>query len=300
MKDLIEALEKEVPPETEEVHYEDWSASRAQTSIDEKVLMAKFFARHHFLVREGHSPEEPRETVASIILNHGTTPNSVLQEALHWIKVNNKQSGPFFLTWYTPGHLIPTTLKDLRDQDRGLRTALKLFLFPGEVDEEIQSVLGRDAEIFAENLQRHFTYAFLSAYAFDLSSGGAYFYFARELRLQRACATRFAHYKFLFLDSSKFKSSGEKAYSVVDMLRTSYSVTLYTVSSERDDWIIKRFESLCALVLKSVPASPDQSDLKTLRLQIVGRDGAFTKCVENVGVLATRRKRSVARPERKG
>lgn len=171
MKDLIEALEKEVPPETEEVHYEDWSASRAQTSIDEKVLMAKFFARHHFLVREGHSPEEPRETVASIILNHGTTPNSVLQEALHWIKDNNKQSGPFFLTWYTPGHLIPTTLKDLRDQDRGLRTALKLFLFPGEVDEEIQSVLGRDAEIFAENLQRHFTYAFLSAYAFDLSSG---------------------------------------------------------------------------------------------------------------------------------
>jgi hypothetical protein len=300
MKDVVETLEKEVllpeqpPSETpiEETHFEDWSASRAQTSIDDKVLMAKFFALHHFLVREGKSPEAKRETVASIILNHGTTPNSVLKEALEWIR-DNKRSGPFFLTWYTPGHLIPTTLKEVRDQDRGLRTALKLFLFPGEVDEEIQSVLGRDAEIFAETLERHFTYAFLSAYSFDLSTGDVYFYFAREMRLQRACATRFADHKFLFLDSSKFKSSGEKAYGVVDMLRTSYSVTLYTVSSERDEWIVKRFESLCGSILKAVPASStaDQSDLKTLRLQIVGRDSASTKCVEKVGSLAVRGKR---------
>jgi hypothetical protein len=107
MEDVIEALEKqevlhsEPPPSeiVEETHFEDWSASRAQTSIDEKILMAKFFARHHFLVREGQSPEAPRETVASIILNHGTTPNSVLKEALQWIK-DNKGSGPFFLTWY--------------------------------------------------------------------------------------------------------------------------------------------------------------------------------------------------------
>jgi len=300
MKDVMEALEKEVlhqgplSSETpvEETHFEDWSASRALTSIDEKILMAKFFARHHFLVREGQSPEAPRETVASIILNHGTTPNSVLKEAVQWIK-DNKGSGPFFLTWYTPGHLIPTTLQEIRDQDRGLRTALKLFLLPGEVDEEIQSVLGRDAEIFAEKLQRHFTYAFLSAYSFDLSAGDVYFYFARELRLQRACATRFADHKFLFLDSSKFKSSGEKAYGVIDMLRTSYSVTLYTVSSERDEWIVKRFEHLCSSILKAVPtaAPADQSDLKTLRLQIVGRDGASTKCVEKVGSLTVRGRR---------
>jgi hypothetical protein len=297
MKIAIESLEQELrspeppPSETmaEETHFEDWSASRALTSIDEKILMARFFARHHFLVREGQSPEAPRETVASIILNHGTTPNSVLKETVQWIK-DNKGSGPFFLTWYTPGHLIPTTLKEIRDQDRGLRTALKLFLFPGEVDEEIQSVLGRDAEIFAERLDRHFTYAFLSAYSFDLSAGEVYFYFARELRLQRACAMRFADHKFLFLDSSKFKSSGEKAYGVVDMLRTSYSVTLYTVASERDEWIIKRFESLSASILKEVPASSsaDQSDLKTLRLQVVGRDGSSTKCIEKVGSLAPR------------
>lgn len=295
MKDVIEALEKEVlPPEAdpaEETHFEDWSAARALTNIEEKILMAKFFARHHFLVREGKSPEDARETIASIILNHGTTPNSVLKEALQWVK-DNKTSGPYFLTWYTPGHLIPTTLMEIRDQDRGLRMALKLFLFPGEVDEEIKSVLGRDAEIFVNKLQRHFTYALMSAYSFDLSTGDVYFYFARELELQRACATRFADHKFLFLDSSKFKSSGEKAYGVVDMLRTSYSVTLYTVSSERDEWIVKRFESLCGSILKGVPApsTADQSDLKTMRLQIVGRDGASTKCVERVGSLTVRSK----------
>jgi hypothetical protein len=185
--------------------------------------------------------------------------------------------------------LPDVVLTEIRDRDRGLRTALKLFLFPGEVDEEIQSVLGRDAEIFAERLQRHFTYAFLSAYSFDLSTGDVYFYFARELRLQRACATRFADHKFLFLDSSKFKSSGEKAYGVVDMLRSSYSITLYTVSSERDEWVVRRFKSLCDSVLKAPASSTaDQSDLKTLRLQIVGRDGTSSKCVEKVGVLSAR------------
>lgn len=279
-------------PHTDEPHLEEtwWSACRTKSKADEKTLMAQHFASHDFLLPEGQNPEGARETVASIIVNQGTSPDRVVREALEWIlHKENQDRGPFFLTWYTPGHLVPTTLKSFRDAHRHLRTATRLFLFPGEVDEETESVSGPDAEYFAEQLQRRFTYAFLSAYSFDVCTGSVYFHLPRELRLQKACAKCFAAHKFLFLDSSKFKSEGERGYGIGDLLDTAYKVTIYTVSSlspKKDSWIKARFEQLCATLLKNQPAGmEDHTEVKKLRLTIVGRDGSQTQSFEKEGVL---------------
>ena len=268
-----------------------WSVSRAQIKADDKALMAKEFIQHEFLVPTNQDPEESRETAASIIVNQGTSQNRVVEEALDWIK-NNPTKGPFFITWYTPGHLVPTTLKRVRDKHKHLRTATSLFLFPGEVDLETESVSGPDAESFAENLQRKFSYAFLSANAFDVGTGRVYFHWPRELRLQRACATRFASHKYLFLDSSKFTSQGEEGYSIRDLLETANSVTIYTVTSmtsERDRWIATKFETLCKHLLQesSKTAEDDLDVLKSLRLVVVGRENFSTKSYKHTGVLTT-------------
>ena len=62
------------------IHSGSWGASRTRTNIDEKIALADFFARH--LVRETRSPGTTRETVATILVNQGTTPTIVVQEAL--------------------------------------------------------------------------------------------------------------------------------------------------------------------------------------------------------------------------
>jgi hypothetical protein len=97
-------------------------------------------------------------------------------------------------------------------------------------------------------LQRRFTYAFLSAYAFDIHMGDVYFHGARELALQQKIAMRFAATKFLFLDSSKLKpeGDGERAYTVHELLETSHAVTIYTVSvnDKHDDWVMEGFDKL--------------------------------------------------------
>jgi hypothetical protein len=120
------------------------------------------------------------------------------------------------------------------------------------VDFETQSVCGPDADAFANNLKRRFTYAFLSAYAFDIHTGDVYSHAAREVALQRAVANRFAATKFLFLDSSKFKSEGdgENGYTVSELLETSHTVTIYAVSvdDERDRWVLDGFDKLGRVV----------------------------------------------------
>lgn len=273
-----------------------WSASRAQIKADDKTLMAREFVNHEFLVPEGQDPEDNRETAASILVNQGTSQNRVVEEAMEWIKskstpeLSNPPKGPFFLTWYTPGHLVPNTLRRYREKYKHVKTATSLFLFPGEVDLETESVSGPDAESFAQNLQRKFTYAFLSANAFDVSTGSVYFHWPRELCLQRACATRFADHKYLFLDSSKFRSQGEEGYRIRDLLETAHKVTIYTVATpnpRRDKWIMDTFKKLCMDHLKD-PAKGEEDDLaamKTLRLVIVGRGEAATVSDERSGVL---------------
>lgn len=264
-----------------------WSASRAQIKSDEKTLMAQYFVRHHFLVREGHNPESNRETVASIVANQGTTPSRVVEECLKWIEQNHAKQGPFFLTWYTPGHVIPDSLRSFRDRCWPMRTAARLFLFPGEVDDETESVFGPDAENFTENLKRHFTYAFLSAYSFDICNGGVYFHVPREVRLQKACAKLFAAHKFLFVDSSKLKSEGEMGYNLHDLLETAATVTIYTVSCDKDDWVESKFRQICKKILKDSPQNglTGESEIKKLRLQIVGRDTTRTRCISSEGIL---------------
>jgi hypothetical protein len=277
---------------------EPWSASRAEIKLDEKTEIAKYFCGHDFLVGENQSPESGRDTVASILVNQGTTPNRVVLEVLQWIEEQDKQEAsqkPFFLTWYTPGHLVPTTLRTFRDKYRHLKTATKLFLFPGEVDEETESVSGPDAEDFAEKVQRKFTYAFLSSYSFDVVTGSVYFHLPRELRLQKACARLFASHKFLFLDSSKFKREGERGYGIDELLETADKVTVYTVSSsvERDQWIKSNFLRLCDELLEDNrdQVETDRTELKTLRLQIVGGDERGTTGVDKKGILKNHRRK---------
>lgn len=275
-----------------------WSARRARDKTDEKRLMAEDYAQHGFLVREGMSPETaPRETVASILVNQGTTPNVVVRVALEWIEENQGfelSNTTFDITWYTPGHLVPNTLREFRERSPHLSAATQLFLFPGKVDPQTESVSGPDAEIFAENLRRHFTYAFLSAYAFDIHTGMVYFHLPEEVRLQKACATRYAAHKLLFLDSSKFKSEGEVGYGIDDLLRSAESVTIYTVSSSpnNDEWIKMKFRVLCNDILEvrqetsiTALAGGDERDMKSLRLHIVGPGGTVPDSSEGKGFL---------------
>jgi hypothetical protein len=94
-----------------------WSAFRQKANLAEKIALARYFVDHHFLINS--SPERPRTRrsamrrtrVASIIVNGGTTPNVVVGEILHEVKEQTR-SEPFFLTWYTPGLLVPRTLRD--------------------------------------------------------------------------------------------------------------------------------------------------------------------------------------------
>lgn len=251
-----------------------WSAHRALHGPDKKLTIAQYFACHDFLVVEGNNPEtDLRESVASILVNQGTTPNVVVKEALDWIKTNFDR-GPFFLTWYTPGHLVPATLRSFRLSEPSFSSSTKLFLFPGLVDPETEAVSGPDAEEFAERLERRFSYSILSANSFDICTGNAYFHMTGELRLQRACATRYASRKFLFLDSTKFKTEGEVGYGIRDLLATTTSVKIYTNTSSKDPWLRDRFCQLCEELLDSNNSEPKldlrPTEAKTLVLQIVG------------------------------
>jgi hypothetical protein len=268
-----------------------WSDSRTEIHASEKQLIADYFAEHEFLLPSvvfelpSASDENRRNPSASIIVNAGTQPNQVVNSTLAWVEKNPKL-GPFFLTWYTPGHLIPETLRKFRTARGNLHmaAAVRLFLFPGEVDFETQSVCGPDAEAFANNLQRRFTYAFLSAYAFDIHTGDVYFHGARELALQQKVAMRFAATKFLFLDSSKFKpeGDGERGYTVHELLETSHTVTIYTdsVGEKHDRWVMDGFDKLGSSLFREHAEA--QGNKKRLCLRIVDRTGKLTNADSTV------------------
>src|SRR2546425_11543951 len=132
-----------------------WGARRAKVHLPEKQSMGKYSIEHDFLVRK--NPAEPRDTVASILVNQGTTPNEVVHEALDWVK-KNWDEGPFDITWYTTGGLVNATLHEFRVANPALSIAAQIFLFPGRVNIDLQAVAGPEAEEFVERLDIDFTY----------------------------------------------------------------------------------------------------------------------------------------------
>jgi len=245
--DIAEAGAESVPS----VGY-GWSAGRLKSRPEDKQRMAENFVEHDLMVPPGCDPEtSPRLTAASILVNNGTTPNSVVDEATKWCLRNWDSRGPFSIIWYTPGTLVPATLRRFKEQHYSCLSAANLSLFPGQVDNEIESVLGEVPVHFARtSLKTRFTYAILSAYAFDMTTGYTYFHFSTEVALQKACAELYAGQKFLFLDPSKLESiEGEQGYSLRDLLASSQAVTIYTVESELTDRFIRQFNALSELLL---------------------------------------------------
>jgi len=253
-----------------------WSTRRANNGEDEKRLIASYCAAHDFLVRPGCSPEtDDRDTVASVLVNQGTTPNVVVEEALAWISANSTGTS-FDITWFTTGSLVPSTLRQFRLRNPKNAAAAQVFLFPGRVDHEIEAVSGPEPVDFAAKLNRCFSYAFLSAYTFDIERGSFYFHYSSEIELQKQLACLFAAQKFVFLDPSKFRAEGGYSYGIWDLLRTSEVVTIYTVSSSADPWIKARFKTLCDTLFYGCDGDIQDRDTlpvtKTLRLRVVGRD----------------------------
>lgn len=278
---------------------EGWSARRAKESRNEKELMARHYARHDFLTKTDASPEDPssRENVAEIFANQGTTPNEVVKGALQWIE-KHAEEGPLTVTWYTPGALIPATLRDFRERYKTWRSVTRLCLFPGIVDPDLESVMGPEPIAFASELRRRqsFTLSLLSAHSIDIETGAVKFNYNTEVELQRECALIFAAHKFLFMDSTKFRRVGSTGYGIFDLLDTSEAVTIYTVASKRTDVVKVKFETLSQGLLENARRLSGRSladdrgetadEAKTLALQVVGKDGGdATECFAFRGVL---------------
>jgi hypothetical protein len=261
---------------------ESWGGRRAKLFPEEKGWMAAYCVEHDFLVRQGCDPSAPRDTVASILVNQGSTPDVVVKRALEWIRIH-WPSGPFDVTWYTPGGLVNATLHGFRKKNPAYSLGAQTFLFPGRVNTDLQAVSGPEAEVFVEKLDIDFTYAFLSAYAFDLEAGRTRFQYSEEVRLQRLCARLYADHKFLFLDSSKFKREGKHGYGLEELLDKARTVTIYTTSSAQNRSITDRFVSLCERLLLKGPDDP--SRLRTMRLRIVFQGAARAEPVEHTGYL---------------
>jgi len=143
-------------------------------------------------------------------------------------------------------------------------------MFPGMVDPYLEMVRGAEATRYVNQINQCFTYAILSAYAFDMRSGTAFFFFDDEVELQKAVALREATHKFLFLDPEKLKREGSPAYSIQQLLSTSQTVTIYTVSSERDAVITEEFEQLTK-TLQAANQSQNATQ-KLLRLVIINNN----------------------------
>ena len=265
---------------------EGWSTRQAYQKADEKHSMGAYCAAHDFLVPDDSNAETaPRQSVASAFVSNGTTPNAVLDETLKWVK---ERPDSIDITWYTTGSLVPATLRKFKEKNPDRAAATQLFLFPGRVDANLEAASGPEAEEFAKNYKGRFTYAFLSAYAFDIVTGHVYFHYSHELGLQRACAHLYAASKFLFLDSRKFvEIEGRVAYTISELIEQSRSVTIYTVSSPRSDWIRSKFEELCTSLLADSRSSPVTGieEMKCLRLRIVGADSVPTIVDERKGFL---------------
>jgi len=266
-----------------------WSTRNANTKTMEKAAMADYFVEQEFLVANSVSS---RLKFATIIVNPGTTQQFVIRKGLDWIRLNDHELSQFDITWYTPGSLLPSVLKEFRDKNPHLIQATQLFLFPGRIDIQIDSVASPETAMFVEHYDRTFTYAFLGANSFNLTNGGVYFHFSSEIALQRAIALKDAKHKYLFLDSAKLDtiSEGGKAYDFKDLLRSSHSVSIYTTASSpsKDEWIQSGFVRLCGDHLENVQAvGPDQYEpgMKQVGLRIVGVDGKEIRSVNLFGRL---------------
>lgn len=253
-----------------------WSAAREKEGLDEKRRMAKHFVDHDFLTKPalGTAPSDERENAALVMVTLGTTPNAVVKASVEWMYDEWDDRGPFNVCWYTPGARVASTLRNFREEDQATRSAADLFLLPGQVDHETEGVLGDVPVRFVEESlgTTGFKHIILSAYSFDLDKGVAKFRYRNEISLQRACALRSSEHTFLFIDPSKFRSQGEDGYTIQDMLDSSRSrmVTLYTVSSESNDFIRRGFSALWDRVAESCNFT--RADNR-LRLCIVGRVG---------------------------
>ena len=251
---------------------EGWSARRSRENAKEKKDIAQQFAEHEFLVGENNGPERPRETAATILVVHGTSPDVAVGAALKAVARRQRPYGPF-INWYSPGALVPPTLLQFRKEYPDLISATRLFLFPGEVDLDIEAACSDEAVNYAKELQVSFTYAFLGAYSCDLLNGTVYFQHPREVNLQRACALKPARQKVLFLDSSKFRREGHAGYTFRELMATSETVTLYTASKaeRRDSYLINEFKTLANVLLstKKNDKVVEGAGEKTLRICIV-------------------------------
>jgi hypothetical protein len=238
--------------------------------------VAEYFVMHDFLVRDGVSPESAtRETAASILVNAGTTPNEVVKAALQWMKEEWRERGPFSVTWYTGNALVAATLQEYRVDNVQLRSAAELFLLPGPVNSDLDSVMGRvPAEFVLKQIDRHFSCLILGAHSFDMVSGTCYFHFPDEIELQQRCALLPARDKFLFLDPSKFRKEGEAAYEVHELLNNCQSVTIYSVIPEKDSSVLSDFETLTHR-MQMVDAGSEwvTGNAKRLRLTVINDSG---------------------------
>jgi hypothetical protein len=280
---------------TDQAEKNTWSGRQLKQRPLEKALMGRHCAAHEFLVSPGSNPETAsREKLASILVTNGTSPVMAVKECMDWVVSNTDARGPFDLTWYTTGTLVPSTLKDYRDKHPMLAAAMHLFLFPGRVDQQMEAVSGPDPVDFAERMTRCFRYAFLGAHSFEMSTGTAYFHLPEEVRLQKACATRYAAQKFLFLDSGKLRREGEVGYQIDEILETAEGATIYTVATEpaTNARVKREFQRLCERTFMTPAEQAAQVDQvsrkRTLRLVIVGRDESPSDCTVNEGLLRTK------------
>jgi hypothetical protein len=267
---------------------ETWAASRARTQKEEKELMGHYFAHHDFLVEEGSDPAAGhRETAASFLVIHGTSPNVVVRESLNWV-AEHANKGPFHITWYGPSALVPATVYDFRQHNQHLSAATHVHLFPGTVDLQLQAQVGIEAQRYAEKIGRRFTYTILGAHSFDLETGLVRFHFDREIPIQRTCALLSATQKFLFLDHQKFSGEGEVGYSLGELLATSNAVTMYTVRAENSVEVRTAFDRLASALLTSEPDDCGSRRRKTLTLTLVGRRDGATESIRHHGYLPAR------------
>lgn len=263
---------------------ETWAASRARSERSDKEAMAGHFADHDFLLEDGADPSGPRETAASILVNQGTSPNDVVHGALGWIS-EHVNDGPFHLTWFSPGFLVPATLFEFRQRNPHLSAATHVHLFPGTVDIQLQAQIGAEALRYAASLRRRFSYMILSGHSFDLETGEVGFHFDKEIEIQRTCALLKAKQKFLFFDSHKFSGEGEPGYNLQELLATSDAVTMYTVSGPDSARIRSAFDRLSEQLLTADVNAAESRKPKTLRLTIVGRDTTATEALRCKGFL---------------
>lgn len=266
------------------LHQETWAASRANVQREEKLLMAQHFAEHDFLLQPGTNPAAHRENTASFLVNQGTGPNMVVEAGLKWIEEHASQ-GPFHLTWYSPGALVPATLYEFRQKNPDLSASTHVHLLPGTVDIQMQAQIGIEAQEYARKLTRQFSYMILSGHSFDLDTGHVKFHFDREIPIQRTCALLRATEKFLFFDSLKFSGEGEVGYSLRELFDTCRSVAIYTVASSRTDDVTTAFDVLAATLLTKDATEADSPKQKSLRLTVVGRDGAPSRNIVHDGLL---------------